>query len=1413
MVHKSSAWKHGSTAILLSTIWSSRWWTVTSHVPNGVLPGLDDSGAADNTEIVSPCVHSMNSIPGIPAPLVECAPTATGRATWTVRTVTYNCTTLVREHDRQCLASNFARDGVHLVGLQETRTDPGPRTQVASYTVFSAPADKGNLGCQLWVHCGCAAASFHDGDTILFEAAKAAFLCAEPRLLAVVLPAGKQLFACVVAHAPVADSPAAVLDEWWTRLEAVYRMIPRTAIPLLFMDANARFRSRDEAFTALTGEAVNSNAECFQDFLQRHQLTSCSSRDFRGDSVVSWTAPSGHTAQLDYVAFAEPMEQCAVTKGVPWSFVDPVGFDHSPVQVDFAWTTDSGSQSRRPCWDRSRMRTAEGRAAIKAIMDSCPAVPWHVHPENHLQIINDHIFQGLQTVFPAQPAKPRARHISDELWQCVRDRRHSRRLVHRNKVLWHKYLLQLLFTSWKAGTWNHFQYHVTTLSTAWHGKCRRLRLANARLAKVIRVLTACIRKLDQRDAAAHTREVLRHARTQGPVDMAQALRGVMKMGRRYKTPRVAPTLCLSDGLVCEPARVKQALAAHFAEPENGQPSSICDIVVAGHHDAGRALHVDTCRIPSLPLLAGAFMELKPGKAMGLSCIPAEIYAGSPIAAALLHLPLLVKSAATGVLPTLWRGSQSIALAKPGKAPTSLAGWRSIALYDCAAKGLGKALRRQLAASLRSYAADGQHGSLAGDALPLPAHCVQSFLSAAAAQNKSCAILFLDGKSAYYALIRQRLFTCTEQSDVDFLEQLFKDLLLTDEQQSVVLAAMRKAGALSAAGVHPALEAFLHQCLNGTWFTMGDGSCSETVYWTRSGSVPGTPLADLLFAFIQAEFYRAVQSDLCNQGIRVTFGSGPPAPLPGWADDVSILLPFCDASVVPLHVAAAVASADFHSRCTGVRLNFEQGKTEALCCFRGRGSREVRRTLLSVDCPSIPVQLRHGGQVAIRMVDAYTHLGFRVMHTASPSADVQRKIQLAMPTFERLRRTLLRNSELTAVEKTELVRSLVISKSCFGAALWNPTCKREEQLCHTALHKFWRRAFRHITGHSAIFLTDEEVCCALHTLDATNFFHVERLRQLHVIVSAGPCFLWDCLVQAGSWLRLALHSFRYVCSQLDVRAGAHMADDVRACLSFLRTHCTLLGRLPRRFSRAAVLRNDGVSVIAKARASTDLERMGWQPASLPCPDDLAHVRCHLCAAQFRTKAAKAVHMANRHRQCLITPAATGHVCHVCGQNWWSTFRLREHLRRSRECRIVWNCADLPEPLPHEKSGSRKEAAWRPPMAVCGPPPFWATLRPDTDDFEADGPIDVEGGDRLEDILRTLNASFSKTEVGAWFQQLFRTFLEFAESAEEVGKKVGGFAMHGIALCPRVQDLAPGEVIREGIFCCQLGERRHVWLKFA
>ena len=294
------------------------WWTTGPQVPSKVLPGLADSGLSLPDSQLLPRMHPLTHVPGIPTPVAAAHARPTAPVTWNLKLATYNCTTLTKECDRQCLATCFAKDGLDLVGLQETRTDPGPRYTQNSYSCFCAASDHGNLGCQLWVRTTAVVATGPCGDT-RFEVNKCTVVVREPRLLVVVLPAGSQLFACVVAHAPLPETHPDATCQWWHRLDEVMRRLPRNALPLLFIDANARFSGQDTEGTARTKCPSNANAETFQPFLDEHRLDTCCSVTADGAPVVSWRSPHGNPAHLDFLAFPEELAPYSTTIGCPRS--------------------------------------------------------------------------------------------------------------------------------------------------------------------------------------------------------------------------------------------------------------------------------------------------------------------------------------------------------------------------------------------------------------------------------------------------------------------------------------------------------------------------------------------------------------------------------------------------------------------------------------------------------------------------------------------------------------------------------------------------------------------------------------------------------------------------------------------------------------------------------------------------------------------------------------------------------------------------------------------------------------------------------------------------------------------------------------------------------------------------------------
>ena len=106
---------------------------------------------------------------------------------------------------------------------------------------------------------------------------------------------------------------------------------------------------------------------------------------------------------------------------------------------------------------------------------------------------------------------------------------------------------------------------------------------------------------------------------------------------------------------------------------------------------------------------------------------------------------------------------------------------------------------------------------------------------------------------------------------------------------------------------------------------------------------------------------------------------------------------------------------------------------------------------------------------------------------------------------------------------------------------------------------------------------------------------------------------------------------------------------------------------------------------------------------------AQHKCPNCALKCKTAAALAAHMSKAHG-CVAksTAAANGTRCEVCRTEFWSTKRLRDHLRRQPTCLRVWAESDLDS---REVAETMHSHAWRPACKTSGPAPWWATLRPE------------------------------------------------------------------------------------------------------
>ena len=615
----------------------------------------------------------------------------------------------------------------------------------------------------------------------------------------------------------------------------------------------------------------------------------------------------------------------------------------------------------------------------------------------------------------------------------------------------------------------------------------------------------------------------------------------------------------------------------------------------------------------------------------------------------------------------------MAIPKVGKPPSTLQAWRSIALHEIACKGIGKAVRRRLTDFLAAYAMRG-HGSQKGQSLGVPSQYVRSYLQMLNLQRKSGGILYVDGRDAYYSVLKQQLQGNFLDSEADLIK-LADSLAISEEHRLEVLVALAGPGALEEAGAPFEVRHVVRTLLQDTWFTM-DVSESRAQK-PSSGLVPGTPIADVLYQYVQAKCLRKIQHQLWEDGLLAQASpDGERAPAAGWADDLAFFLPAGPADQVVDALTCVARLVDKECRSTGVALNYGPGKTEAMIVLHGPESRRLKHELLRTPEPSIKVQLTPQHAVDLRLVHAEEGSGYG-------------------RNIRRLKATLLRNAALDETEKLTLLRRLVVARFCFGAGRWTLRTQVERAFYKKTLMRYYRQSSRLIKGFSTKLLCDSDVCKGLGVLEPEAVLAVEQTRQLAVVALHGHGFLWEATIAAKHWLSDAVGSLGWILSCLGI--SWQVPSDPQACLAFLEHKLKDASAMLRRFVRIQLADQvaEGRHIVSEAKAWEALERNGG--AVLPVPTVIEQgadpLLRELCGRGFRSRAGLSGHMAKTHGVRSELAVIGGSACAVCGRDFWTTPRLVEHVRHSATCRAVYTQADLDIAMPHERVGDRNARAWQ------------------------------------------------------------------------------------------------------------------------
>ena len=1092
---------------------------------------------------------------------------------------TYNALSLVSLVNREGVDLQLHDLGIALAGIQETRQSIAPRTGTVHYHVLASQAQDGQLGCQLWLHRDKPVAR-GKGQTYTWDPNGFSIVSAGPRHLLATARAGGQSFALLTAHAPTSVASEAERQTWWRHLSSLMRRIPPRHTPIVLLDANARFEWRLEAPAAEA--ALNSNAQHLAAYAQLFSMKTSSNMLSTGARVVSYHGPQQQPACLDYLLVPQQLGPGFTLIGTAQHFQGCAEHDHFPVTARLTWVCGSATNTPSKGLDTAAMRTPEGKARIQHIMACAPTVDWELDVDQHLAILNQHFRTELVSAFPRPARKPRSGIISQATWTRVQDRRDLKRLQHQLKQVHLHHVIGEVFAAWRGQPKDPMQAHM-----------RRLNLTAIALQQ--RRCSALIKISARNDAAEASRTALAEARAAGPEALYTAFRNIIRAGRRFKEPKLAPVIVSkADGLPV--ADSFKALGDHFAKAERAQLTAAEDLKAAPRGPCD--IQMPASKHLSIPALAQGFSALKVRKAAGPSGLPAELYRADPVGAAALHAPIVYKAQLRGSLPTLWTGGLAHAIPKPQKHPSQLDAWRSILLCEPAIKAIGTALRTPLLQALESLRTPGQGGSRPKAPLQVPMATARGFMNFLKDSGACGALIFVDGRNAFYATVRERLLGRDFHHPADYLAELADAVYDCPRDRLQFLADAIGPGLLSTAGVDPAVRSLLAASLTGTWFATGDADLH--FYKTRTGTSPGSPLADVQFQVLFAEALGHIEEtmQIAGRAAQLTLqdGTSAPVPSPTWMDDLAVPVQAQTPPLVLKAVSELMTCIARELQRMGIDINLGAGKSEVVPIFQGPRSRIFRKEHLCATEARVEFVQGDGNSASIGLVPDYVHLGSVISASGTDAADIQRRLQLARDMLCPMLR-LLKNKHLAIPERVDLLLAMPIARFRHGAGLWVLRSQQERKKYEVGYAELLRRAFRKITGLSSRHLTDLEICELLAVATAQETRDADLVRHLGWLLQDSSASLRVMWTSQGPWIQEARQALS--------RVARTTAASEQQLWEAIVEHPDLAGRWARSFLRRIRKRRQGAQAekLDELRALRDAQSKQW----LRCASSLRAVR--------------------------------------------------------------------------------------------------------------------------------------------------------------------------------------------------------------
>ena len=476
--------------------------------------------------------------------------------------------------------------------------------------------------------------------------------------------------------------------------------------------------------------------------------------------------------------------------------------------------------------------------------------------------------------------------------------------------------------------------------------------------------------------------------------------------------------------------------------------------------------------------------------------------------------------------------------------------------------------------------------------------------------------------------------------------------------------------------------FMQALHTDTWFTIGD---QQDIVRTEQGSRPGDSYADVVFGLLWAKLLRKYEAKLIDAEVLtyvsnfqypILFASQPdditssPFIGPTWMDDLSVCIGASSNSALLAKTGTALSILIDLCHETHMQPNLKKGKTEVMLCFRGPGSRELRRTFYSQNC-GFPV-VCEDTTYHISVVSRYLHLGGIIHHRTVTSVEITRRLGIAHQAFTQHRRVLYRNLQIPWKKRQEIFSTLVLSKLVYGFESWT----FETQACRAQLHAGIVKLYKRLLGsRHAEHLTDDAVIIAVGLPSPTELLRCCRLRYFGTLYRCGYDAHWGLLREDVEWVSMLEDDFCWLWRQL--QNNTSLPDPVlhfSVWSDLLKHHGGYWKKLIKKAAVHACLQreNEEIAIQLHKRVANILNQHGWAPA-LPKPSNATARQQHVygclhCQTPHATRAGESAHMFRRHGfQASARQLFDGTSCPNCLREYHTRAKVLAHLRHAHDCR--------------------------------------------------------------------------------------------------------------------------------------------------